>query len=107
MLSLGIYPDVGLKLARERRDTARKLLAEGIDPGEQRKEAKAERAMRAANSLEAVTRAWAGKMAETWVPAYGERRLRRFERDVCPQIGKKPIGEIKPMELLALSLIHI
>ena len=40
MLSLGIYPDVGLKLARERRDTARKLLAEGIDPGEQRKEAK-------------------------------------------------------------------
>ena len=101
MLSLGTYPDVSLKDARARRDTARKLLAEGIDPGEQRKEAKAERAMRAANSLEAVTREWAGKMAETWVPAYGERLLRRFERDVFPQIGKKPIGEIKPMELLA------
>lgn len=101
MLSLGIYPDVGLKLARERRDTARKLLAEGIDPGEQRKEAKAERALRAANSLEAVTREWAEKMASSWVPAYGERLLRRFERDVFPQIGKKPIAEIKPMELLA------
>jgi integrase len=102
MLSLGIYPDVSLKDARVRRDAARKLLADGIDPGEQRKEAKAERALRAASSLEAVTREWAGKMSTSWVPAYGERLLRRFERDVFPLIGKKPIAEIKPKELLAV-----
>ncbi len=102
MLSLGIYPDVRLKDARVRRDAARKLLADGIDPGEHRKEAKAERAIRAANSLEAVTREWAEKMATSWVPAYGQRLLRRFERDIFPLIGEKPISEIKPVELLAV-----
>ncbi len=102
MLSLGIYPDVTLKDARVRRDAARKMLADGIDPGVHRKEAKAERAIRAANSLEAVTREWAEKMAASWVPAYGQRLLRRFERDIFPLIGAKPISEIKPVELLAV-----
>lgn len=51
MLSLGVYPDVSLKEARTRRDSARKLLANGIDPGEQRKFEKAEKSERTANSL--------------------------------------------------------
>lgn len=102
LLSLGIYPDVSLKLARERRDSARKLLADGIDPGEQRKNEKAERSERLANSFEAVTREWVTKMAPSWVPAYGERLLRRFERDLFPLIGAKPIAELKPKDLLAV-----
>jgi len=53
-LSLGIYPDVSLAMARERHAAARKLLAEGIDPGEQRKAHKAVMADKAANSFEAV-----------------------------------------------------
>jgi len=56
LLSLGIYPDVGLKDARERRDAARKLLADGIDPSENRKALKSARADRAANSFEVVAR---------------------------------------------------
>lgn len=101
LLSQGTYPDVCLKDARVRRDAARKMLANGIDPGEQRKEAKAERALRAVNSFEAVTREWCDKKKTSWVPAYAERLLRRFERDLFPPLGKKPIAEIKPMELLA------
>lgn len=101
MLSLGTYPDTSLAKAREKLDTARRLLAEGIDPGEQRKADKAERALRAANSFEAVTREWCDKKKASWVTAYAERLLRRFERDIFPLIGKKPITEIKPVELLA------
>ncbi len=57
-LSLGVYPEVSLRLARARRDDARKLLAEGIDPSENRKAQKSARADRAANSLEVVAREW-------------------------------------------------
>ena len=55
-LALGAYPDVGLKEARERREAARKLLADGIDPGENRKAQKATRAERSGNSFEVVAR---------------------------------------------------
>jgi len=57
-LSLGVYPDVSLKDARDRRDEARKLLAGGIDPSENRKAAKSARADRASNSFEVVAREW-------------------------------------------------
>ena len=100
-LSLGVYPDVSLKDARARRDAARKLLADGVDPSEQRKDDKAERLLQATNSFEAVTREWCEKKSSSWVPAYAERLLRRFERDIFPSIGKKPIAEIKPPLLLA------
>jgi len=102
LLSLGTYPDVSLKDARERRDNARKQLANGIDPGEHRKAVKAEQLERAANSLEAVTREWAGKMAASRVPKYSATLLRRFERDVFPHIGSKPIADLKAVELLAV-----
>jgi hypothetical protein len=57
-LSLGVYPEVSLKQAREQRDDARKLLADGIDPGELRKSEKAAKSSRAANSFEIVAREW-------------------------------------------------
>lgn len=100
LLSLGTYPDVSLKDAREKRDTARKQLAQGIDPGEHRKAVKAAKLDRAANSFEAVAREWHGKMAKLWVPKYGATMMRRFERDVFPVIGHKPIADVKPTDLL-------
>src|SRR5271154_4698096 len=54
-LSLGVFPDVGLKDARDRRDAARKLLANGIDPSENRKAQKSAQAERAGNSFEVVS----------------------------------------------------
>lgn len=102
MLSLGIYPDVSLKTARERRDAARKQLSEGIDPGEHRKAVKAEKLERAANSFEAVAREYVGIKAASWAPSYGERLLRRLARDVFPMIGEKPIADLKAVDLLAV-----
>ncbi len=57
-LSLGVYPDVSLKDARNRRDEARKLLVHGIDPSEHRKAKRTAKAEQAANSFEAVAREW-------------------------------------------------
>ena len=57
-LSLGVYPDVKLKAARDRRDAARTLVADNVDPGEHRKAVKASKAASAANSFEVVAREW-------------------------------------------------
>jgi integrase len=100
-LSMGVYPDVGLKDARIRRDDARKLLAADVDPGENRKAVKASKVAQCANSLEIVTREWYGKYSTTWNEAHGERIIRRFERDIFPWLGNKAISEITPPELLA------
>ncbi len=60
-LSLGTYPSVRLKDARDRREVARRLLAGGIDPSENRKAQRSARADRAANSFEVVAREWFAK----------------------------------------------
>ena len=101
-LSLGVYPDVSLKDARERRDAARKLLADGTDPSENRKAQKSARADRAANSFEVVAREWYAKYSATWAKDHGNRILRRFERDIFPWIGGRPIAEVTAPELLTV-----
>jgi integrase len=100
-LSMGVYPDVGLKEARNRRDEARKLLASDADPGENRKAVKAARMEQVANSFEVITREWYAKYSGTWNASHGERIIRRFERDIFPWIGGKPIAEIAAPEVLA------
>lgn len=104
MLSLGIYPDVGLKDARERRDEARKLLASGIDPGANRKAQKAAKQDRATNSFEVVAREWYTKNATSWAENHGNRIIRRLERDIFPWIGVRPIADVTAPELL--TVIH-
>jgi hypothetical protein len=67
-LALGVYPDVSLKDAREKRDEARKQLAAGIDPGAQRKATKAADA----DTFEAIAREWINKRTPTWAPGHAE-----------------------------------
>jgi integrase len=100
LLSLGVYPDVSLKDARERRDNARKQLADGIDPSHSRKAQKAMRQGSAANSFELVSREWYEKHAPNWVEAHGSRIIRRLERDIFPDLGARPISDITAPELL-------
>jgi len=102
LLSLGTYPDTGLKDARTRRDDARKLLADGIDPGEHRKAMKAVKVERAANSFEVVAREWYAKLSPNWAEHHGDRIIRRFERDIFPWIGGRPIADVAAPELLAV-----
>jgi hypothetical protein len=74
-ISLGVYPDVSLKEARQRRAQARQLLAREIDPSEYRKAQKAARGERSANSFEAVAREWFTKHAPNWATSYASRTL--------------------------------
>lgn len=99
-LSLGVYPDVPLGMARERRDAARRLLADGVDPSANRKAQNAAKAERAANSFETVAREWYAKFAPGWVTGHGDKIIRRLERDIFPWIGGKPIAEVTAPELL-------
>lgn len=101
-LALGTYPDVGLKDARAKRDDARKLLASDIDPGENRKAMAAAKVERATNSFETIAREWFAKYRETWAPDYAKNILARFENDVFPWLGGKPVAEITAPDVLAV-----
>ncbi|HDR8925972.1 integrase [Burkholderia pseudomultivorans] len=101
-LSLGVYPDVGLKEARDRRDEARKLLAKGVDPSIERKVQKAATIERAANSFEAVAREWFARQAPGWAASHSDKIMGRLEKDVFPWLGGRPIAEIKAPEVLAV-----
>jgi integrase len=101
-LALGVYPEVALKEARAKRDDARRLLADGIDPGAQRKAQKAASASLAANSFEVVAREWFAKYSQPWAPAHAARVMSRLERDVFPYQGGRPIADITAPELLAV-----
>ena len=101
-LSLGVYPHVALKQARERRDDAKRMLANGIDPSEQRKATKAAVTERAANSFEAVAREWFASFSKKWVKGHSDKILRRLEHNVFPYIGGRPIADVTSKEMLAL-----
>ena len=113
-LSLGTYPATTLSDARRQAEEARRLIRSGRDPSDLRKAAREkvvarrEAASRAAaglpplDSFEAIAREWYAKHAPSWADTHAEKILRRLERDVFPWIGSKPIGSIRPADLLSL-----
>ncbi len=101
-LSLGIYPDISLAQARDRRDIARKLLADGIDPGEQKKSDKNERNEELVNSFEVVAREWHLSYMKGKAESHSDKVIRRFENYVFPYIGKTPITDLKPLDVLQI-----
>ena len=100
LLSLGVYPEVGLGKARERCRSARELLSEGNDPGEAKKEQKRQLFINSANSFEALAREWHTNKCNTLEPRYAGFILRRLEKDIFPKLGSRPIRDITPPELL-------
>jgi Arm DNA-binding domain len=99
-LSFGTYPEVSLDQARQRRDEARKLIADGIDPGENRKAVKESKVALATNSFEIIAREWGQKKIDTW-DEKNNRSKRMLERNIFPWLGNKPITEILPKDILA------
>jgi len=101
LLALGTYPDVSLAMARERHAAARKLLAEGIDPGAQRKAQKAVNADKAANSFEAVAGELLAMRTKKLASGTAARERRLLDKDLTPYIGSRPIADVTAPELLA------
>ena len=100
-LALGVYPAVSLAKARQRRDKARELLADGIDPSTAKKEDKQAKADAAANTFEMVARDWLAKTAADRQSTTQDKLTSWLEKDVIPFIGKMPISTIGPRDVLA------
>ncbi len=99
-LSLGIYPSISLGQAREGRDNAKKLLAQGHDPSAHKQEQKKEAARNSENTFKALALEWHDTFKEKWTDRHAKTVLNRLERDVFPEIGNMPITEIKPKHII-------
>jgi integrase len=104
-LAFGVYPDVSLADARERRDQARKVLAAGNDPGELKKEAKRLATLQAENNFESIAREWRESQKHRWVNKYYQTMIVRLERHVFPKLGNRPITEISAPEILSVMRV--
>lgn len=100
LLSVGLYPEISLKVARERRDNLRRQVAEGVDPSVQRQALKDAHIENSANTFEVIGREWHLRFSNTWVPSHANRILTRLEKDIFPWLGKKPIKNIGPMDII-------
>jgi integrase len=102
VLALGVYPQITLADARERRIQARKLLATGKDPGAVKKEAKRLTKVKSANTFETVSREWYEKRKHEWAASSAKTKLIRLEGHILPKLGQKPIADITAPDVLEL-----
>ena len=99
-LSLGSYPTITLRNAREKRERARKLLDEGVDPSKDRKEQQRQAILASNNSFEVVAMEWYEKQLDKWSEKRKKTVLERLKKNIFPHLGNTPIAEIRPLELL-------
>jgi len=100
MISLGVYPTITLADARSRRDDARKLVVEGKNPSEVRKEQKIVLQTKSESAFEKIATEWHQMKSAKWSEGYASDIMEAFQNDIFPYVGTRPVGEIKPLELL-------
>jgi len=100
LLAIGVYPDTDLKKARDKRDDARRLLADGIDPNAVKQSSKQARRQALADSFEVVSLEWYAKQHPHWSKSHSDRVLRSIQRDLIPHIGSKPLNDLSPVDVL-------
>lgn len=101
-LAIGPYPEIGLKAAREARDAARSLRANGTDPSEHKKLQKAAQTKHTDGAFETLAREWHAGKSRVWSTIHSKNVLDRLTRNVFPYVGNAPIEDIKVPELLKL-----
>lgn len=99
-LYIGVYPQVSLAEAREKRDEAKKLIANGQDPSTQKKLDRLELKTNHENNFEAIAREWHSQKLHTWKPEHAANIMKRLEGNIFPKIGTRPIKEVTAAELL-------
>jgi len=100
-LAFGSYPEISLQNARQRREEARGLVANGVDPDAVRK-AQKQANTEETETFEVIAREWHAKFTPTWTAGHATTIISRLERDLFPWIGKRPINQVKAPELLAV-----
>lgn len=101
VLSPGKYPAVSLAEARERAAEARRLLAEGVNPGEAKKEAKLAAQVASANAFEVIASEWHEKQLPRWTPGHAARIMDSLVKDVFPHLGRVNVAELTAPKILA------
>lgn len=102
MLTLGPYPDVSLAEAREKRNEARKLLANGQDPSALRRSQKAADATAAANTFGAITSDYLAKLEKEGAAESTLSKNRWLLEDLASPLTPRPITQITPAEILSV-----
>ncbi|MGQ9450681.1 tyrosine-type recombinase/integrase [Leclercia sp. TB492] len=100
LLAFGVYPDVTLAEARSKREEAKRGIAGGIDPNVAKREEKLAREASVRNTFQEIACEWHASKLYKWSEGYASDIMEAFNKDVFPYIGKKPIADIKPLELL-------
>ena len=99
-LALGVYPEVTLVKARKKRDEARELLADDVDPSEHKKKKRAEKLLNAENTLQLVAHEFIEKSRNTCTDKTVNRNLSILEKNVFPDLGNRAIKDIEPFIFL-------
>jgi len=100
-LTYGPYPEISLREAREKRLETRRLMLQGVDPAMHREDAKRLAAEQAANTFEKIAREWYANKVPMWSERTSKNMIQRLEVDIFPQIGSRPIGELKHRDVIA------
>lgn len=100
-LALGSYPNVSLAEVRLKQSEAKALKHKGIDPVHDKKVGKLKASRQAIDNFEAIAREWHSKQKNNWSEVHAKTVMRRMEKDLFPWLGKRPMAQIHPMELLA------
>ncbi len=101
-MALGSYPDVGAKDARKARDAAKLNKSDGIDPVQARQVEKLKSSVGSGDTLAATAGDWLARGKPNWSDAHYVRESRNITKDLNPYLGKRAIGDILPIELLAV-----
>lgn len=97
LISLGAYPDVTLKRARDRRDAARRLIADDVDPSARRQTDRAA----LAQCFEDVANEWLELQSKSLAPETISILGARLKSALYPYLGSRPIAAITAQEVLA------
>jgi len=102
LLALGVYPDVRLKEARQKREDARRLLAKDIDPSEYKKTQKDSNEKAHTNSFGSLTEEWFTKQQSSWAPSTTKKHRALLNNDLLPYLNSRPISELETWELMGV-----
>ena len=105
LLALGVYPDVSILDARGRREQARKLLANGVDPSAIKQKAKQEKVkilQIAENSFRNLATEFHKVKSPMWTEGHAKQWMGNLEKYAMPVIGNKPITDIEPMDIMQI-----
>ncbi|QNQ19384.1 tyrosine-type recombinase/integrase [Kosakonia sp. SMBL-WEM22] len=102
LLALGVYPDVTLADARDKRNEAKRVIAAGSDPSDVKQAIKNAKAVAMQNSFELIALEWHKHKKTNWSSGYADDILESLRKDIFPYIGKRAITDIKPVDMLAV-----